>query len=429
VVAVSAPEPVDISVPGDKSLSHRALILSALARGESHVRGLLDSDDVQSTAECLRVLGFPVPTLSAEFVVNSPGASAMVDATRDLDCGNSGTTARLLAGVVAGARVRARFVGDASLTRRPMARLAVPLRELGARVEFDAGTDGLPMRIGPGAAPLQSVTFDSPTPSAQLKSAVILAGLVGGVGVTAHEPTRSRDHTERMLSALGVPIAVDGTTVRLPPGAHRVAPLDFDVPGDPSSAAFFAAWAVLAGTPVRTNTIALNPTRTGFLDVLARVGAHVHTERTTPRCGEPVGRVLVSGVLAAPFTVTGADVPAMVDELPLVACLAARAPGTTRVGGAGELRVKESDRIAVVVANLRAIGADADELPDGFVVRGSERPLRGTVVTHGDHRIAMAFGVLGALPGNEVVVDDPGCVAVSFPGFWRELDRVARGAR
>jgi 3-phosphoshikimate 1-carboxyvinyltransferase len=412
---VNAIKPRAVAVPGDKSLSHRALMLAALARGASRITGVLDSADVRSTAECLRRLGVGVPPIAADMSVPATGVAGLRDPGVDLDCGNSGTTTRLMAGIVAGAARKARFVGDASLSKRPMRRVAEPLERMGARVEFE-GADGLPMRVTGRA--LHSIDFASPSSSAQIKSSVMLAALASRVSVTVNEPIRSRDHTERMLSALGVPIEFSNGTVSLGAVDHDIDAFEFEVPGDPSSVAFFAAWAALAGVPVTTNIISVNPTRTGFLTALAQAGAKVETEGLSTRCGEPVGRVTVSGHVTSPFVITGDMVPAMVDELPLIGCMASRIAGESRVTGARELRVKESDRIATVVQNLRAIGADADELSDGFVVRGSDRPLRGSVVTHADHRIAMAFGVLGALPGNEIEIDDRACVAVSFPEFW-----------
>lgn len=415
-------EPREVAVPGDKSLSHRALMFAALARGRSNVLGVLDSDDVRSTAECLRRLGVPIAPLADDLTIDGAGVAALRNPDMDLDCGNSGTSTRLLAGIVAGAGRTARFVGDDSLSKRPMRRVAEPLERMGARVEFEQA-DGLPMRIVGGK--LHTIDFDSPSSSAQIKSAVLLAAFASRVSVTVNEPIRSRDHTERMLSALGVPIEMTDGSVALAAVTGDIEGFEFEVPGDPSSVAFFAAWSALSGVPIRTNTISVNPTRIGFLTALARAGASIATEGLAVRCGEPVGHVCVSGRVQTPFTITGESVPSMVDELPLIGCLAACVPGESRVTGARELRVKESDRIATVVSNLRAIGADADELPDGFVVHGREGPLKGRVQTHGDHRIAMAFGVLGALPGNAIELDDPGCVAVSFPGFWNELHRVS----
>ncbi|HYV98996.1 MAG TPA: 3-phosphoshikimate 1-carboxyvinyltransferase [Gemmatimonadaceae bacterium] len=417
--------PLDVVIPGDKSLSHRALMFAALARGTSSVRGILDSDDIRSTAECMRRLGAGVPPLSADMSINAAGVSALRNPAEDLDCGNSGTSARLLSGLVSGAGITARFTGDGSLSKRPMKRVAEPLTRMGARFEFERG-EGLPMMVIGG--PLMSIDFISPTPSAQVKSALLLAGVTSGAAVTVREPARSRDHTERMLAALGASVSVSGTAVSLRGDTRALSVLDFDVPGDPSSAAFFAAWAVLSGRTIRTNPVSVNETRTGFFSALARAGARISVESQSVRCGEPVGSLVIGGRLDRAFALAEAQIPSMIDELPLVACLAAYAPGETRVTGAAELRVKESDRIAAVVANLRAVGVDAEELRDGFVVRGGRRPLKGSVVTHADHRIAMAFGILGALDGNDITIDDPDCAGVSFPGFWNELARLRGGA-
>jgi 3-phosphoshikimate 1-carboxyvinyltransferase len=415
----------EIRVPGDKSLSHRALILAALAAGTSRIRDILPSADVHSTAGVLRALGVPVPPLRAEITIESRGAHALTAPLADLDCGNSGTTARLMAGVAAGCDFRSRFVGDESLSRRPMRRVSRPLTAMGARVELEGG-DGLPMVVHGGA--LGPIAWRSETSSAQIKSAILLAGIVGGVAVEVTEPGRSRDHTERMLRALGARVEVDGTTVRVAPGA-TLAPFDFRVPGDPSSAAFLIAFAVLSTSrSIAVPNVCLNPTRTGFFDALRAMGAAVGIIAAGEQGGEPAGivRGMPSELLGV--TVGAAEVPSMIDELPLLACVGARAQGITVIGGAAELRVKESDRIASVVSNLRAIGATAEERPDGIVVEGSRRPLRGLVRTNGDHRIAMAFGVLGALPGNEIEIDDRECVGVSYPAFWDDLARAAGAA-
>jgi len=414
---------VEIRVPGDKSLSHRALIFAALATGTSRVRDILLSADVQSTAGVLRALGVAVPVLGADIAVESRGARALAAPQADLDCGNSGTTTRLMAGVAAGCAFRSRFVGDASLSRRPMRRVARPLTAMGARVTLESG-DGLPMVVEGGA--LHPITWTSETASAQIKSAILLAGVVGGVEVEVTEPSRSRDHTERMLRALGAQVEVDGTRVRL--GTVRsLEPLDVRVPSDPSSAAFLIALAVLSSSArIVVPDVCLNPTRTGFFDVLRRMGASVEIERGAEQGGEETGRIEGAPSQLWGVAVDEAEVPSMIDELPLLACVAARAQGATEIRDAAELRVKESDRIATVVANLRAIGVAAEELADGLTVLGSPAPLRGTVRTHGDHRIAMAFGVLGALPGNDIAIDDPECVAVSYPAFWNDLARASR---
>ena len=413
-------EPIEIRVPGDKSISHRALIFAALATGRSRIHDILLSADVQSTAGVLRALGVAVPPLGDNVIIDARGARAMLAPTVDLDCGNSGTTTRLMAGVAAGCDFRTRFVGDASLSRRPMKRVARPLIEMGARVELEAG-DGLPMTIHGGT--LRPIAWTSETASAQIKSAIILAGVVGGVDVEVTEPSLSRDHTERMLRALGARVDVEGARVRVA-AVRELEPLDLRVPSDPSSAAFLIALAVLSrSTPISVPNVCLNPTRTGFFAVLRTMGADVTITPGQDQGGEPTGSIRGCTSELTAITIGEAQVPSMIDELPLLACVASRARGTTVIGGAAELRVKESDRIATVVANLRAIGAEAEERPDGLTVEGSQRPLRGRVRTHGDHRIAMAFGVLGALPGNEIEIDDPSCVAVSYPAFWNDLAR------
>ncbi|MFL5560137.1 MAG: 3-phosphoshikimate 1-carboxyvinyltransferase [Gemmatimonadaceae bacterium] len=413
----------EVRVPGDKSISHRALMLSALATGTSHVRGILRSADVQSTAAVLRTLGVDVPDLDEDVLrIAGRGRRGLQAPAATLDCGNSGTTTRLMAGVCAGFAFESRFVGDASLSRRPMRRVARPLEAMGAQVLLSC--DGLPMTVRGGA--LRPVVWRSEKSSAQIKSAILLAAVVAGVEATVREPEQSRDHSERMLRAAGVTVSTDQTTVTVSP-ADTLRPLDIAVPGDPSSAAFFAALAVLCDRgELLLPGVGVNPTRTGFYDALRRMGARIRVEGERREGDEPVGTIVASasgGSLRA-TAAGGAEIPTMIDELPLLACVAARAVGTTEITGAAELRVKESDRIAAVVANLRTLGVDAEELVDGLRVTGSDRPLRGHVVTHGDHRLAMAFGVLGALPGNEITIDDPDCAIVSFPGFWELLARV-----
>lgn len=414
-----------IRVPGDKSVSHRALILGALSRGTSHVTGILRSADVRSTAGVLRALGVAVSSLDEGVVsVTGNGPQALAAPSTDLDAGNSGTTTRLMAGVLAASPFTSRVIGDASLSKRPMGRVAKPLTEMGAAFAFE-NADGLPMSITGGA--LRGLTWHSSVSSAQVKGAILLAGFVAGVPVEVHEPIVSRDHTERMMRARGVDVRTEGTTATLLPGAEMRA-VDAAIPGDPSSAAFFAALAGLASSgEIEMEGVCANPGRIGAFRVLERMGVRLGWEDLRDAAGE-----LVATLVAAPRLLRGTviepdEVPSLIDELPVLACVAARADGETRVTGAAELRVKESDRIALVVRNLRAVGVEADELPDGFVVRGSDRPLAGRIETEGDHRIAMAFGVLGAATGGAITVDDPACVAVSYPDFWTDLARCING--
>ena len=421
---MSAAAATRLRVPGDKSISHRALICGALASGRSRVRNILLSADVQSTAGVLRALGTPIPPLSDDLRIDGRGLGGLTPPTVHLDCGNSGTTARLMTGVLSACRFDSRLVGDASLSRRPMGRVARPLGSMGAHFTFDEG-EHLPMVIRGGA--LHAIQYVSPTASAQVKSAILLAGLVGRVPVSVSEPARSRDHTERMLASLGVDVRSVGAEASLEP-AGEIAPFQLDVPADPSSAAFFAGLAAAGGAggaSLLLTDVALNPTRLGFFRVLRDMGADVTWTVEREECGEPVGTITVRPGELTAVRVGEEQVPAMIDELPLLACLGTIASGETEIRGAAELRVKESDRITAVVENLRAIGADAEELKDGLIVRGRRGALGGHVRTHGDHRLAMAFGVLGVLSGGTITVDDPECVSVSYPGFWKDLARAA----
>ncbi|MDB4888830.1 MAG: 3-phosphoshikimate 1-carboxyvinyltransferase [Gemmatimonadetes bacterium] len=412
----------ELRVPGDKSISHRALIFGALAEGPSRVRDILPSADVHSTAGVLRALGVDIPALGPSIEFTGVGPQGLRAPDRDLDCGNSGTSARLLAGVVAGSGLTGRFVGDLSLSGRPMGRVKRPLEAMGATIEVSE-KGGLPMVVRGGT--LQQIEWENANSSAQVKSCVLLAALCSGVEATVREPTRSRDHTERLLAAHGVEVWVNEGAVLLF-GGQKLTPLDLQVPGDPSSAAFFAALAALAPQgELLLRDVCVNEARTGFLAALAEMGATIDMRDKVLRSGEWVANLHVSaGAGLRGVTIPAEAIPTLIDELPLLACIAAYAEGETRVTGAEELRVKESDRISAVVNNLKSLGADADELPDGFIVRGTNPRLRGSVVTHGDHRLAMAFGVLGTIPGNEIAVDDRVCVAVSYPEFWADLARV-----
>ena len=414
-----------LQVPGDKSISHRALMFGALGTGRSRVRGVLQSADVGATAACLRAMGWDIPPLDADFTITGGGLQPLrQQAVASLPCGNSGTTARLMAGIAAAQRLTSEFDGDASLRRRPMRRVSEPLHDMGARFEWLHDQGCLPMRVTGGT--LRELHRVMDVPSAQVKSALLLAGCCAGVPVSIVEPMATRDHTERMLRAAGVRVDTVDQAIALYPPAHLNA-LDTIVPGDPSSAAFFAGLAAGAAHGQLTLTsVLLNPHRTGFLSVLRRMGARIQVLNERLSGGEPVGDLLV---LAGPLTGTAiapGEVPSLIDEIPLLAALGAVAEGELRVTGASELRVKESDRIATTVANLRAAGVNADELPDGLVVQGGAAVRSASVVTHGDHRIAMAFAVLGALTNRDLRIDDPDCVSVSFPTFWTDLARVTR---
>jgi 3-phosphoshikimate 1-carboxyvinyltransferase len=418
----------EVTPPGDKSISHRALIISALSTGRSRIRGILDSADTRSTAEVLRKLGYHIPAFADEMVVTGVGRAdrrglgGTARPAEDLDCGNSGTTARLVAGLVAGSGKSARFTGDASLSRRPMRRVAEPLRAMGARVELE-NDDGLPMRVSGGQ--LHAISWRSTQASAQVKGAILLAAMASGVEVEIEEPVATRDHTERMLASAGALISAGGGRVALGTGGNLRA-TDWVVPGDPSSAAYLIAAALIADDgALRVRGVSVNPTRTACLDVLLRMGATLEVVPNSSDDAEPGGDVTARSSTLRAVDIGAEEIPGLIDEIPLIACVAARSAGTARITGASELRVKESDRIRAVVDNLRILGADAEELHDGMVINGTDRPLAGSVSTRGDHRIAMAFGVLAADPRNDIRIDDPGCVGISYPSFWTDLSRIS----
>lgn len=425
----------DTRVPGDKSITHRALMFAALADGESRLSGLLPGEDCRSTAAVLRALGCDVPDLphdGAEIRVPGRGLEGLHRPSAALDCGNSGTTARLMMGILASRPFACTLTGDESLRGRPMRRVTEPLRAMGAHFHEAGEPNRLPIEVTGG--PLRALDYASPTASAQVKSAVLLAGLAGNVPVSVTEPVLSRDHTERMLTSLGVAVesseAEGGWRVSVAGHGRPLPALELRVPGDPSSAAFLAALALLADDgELVIRDVCINPTRTGFFRIVERMGARIVLANPRTRGGEPVADLVVRPSELRGAEVGAAEVPAAVDEIPILAVLAARASGETRITGAGELRVKETDRIAAIAGNLRALGGDAEELEDGLVIRGSDRPLRGRIRAFGDHRIAMAFGVLGALPGNEVEIDDPAVAAVSFPGFFERLRTLSGGVR
>jgi len=406
--------------PGDKSISHRVLMLAALARGKSELSGLLTGADVKSSARVLRQLGAEISRIQ-ESGVRVSGSRLLAPSSR-LYCGNSGTTARLILGILAGQKFSAMVTGDASLRRRPMRRVTEPLREMGAVIK-ERG-DGLPLTIRGGA--LRGLTYTSPVASAQVKSAILFAGLTGGVPVTIREPYRSRDHTERLFAHMGLGIHERGGAIVLEPtvGPSGLPAVNLSVPGDPSSAAFLIAAAVLAEDGELTiENVGVNPTRIGFLVVLERMGAQVERVNLRDEGGEPVADLLVRPAALKGTEVTAAEVPTLVDEVPVLAVLASRARGATVFREVGELRVKESNRLELVAANLRAVGAKAEARGNELHVEGGTQPPRGRVETALDHRLAMAFAVLGTLPGADVRLSEKRSVAISYPNFFRDLQR------
>lgn len=416
-----------LRVPADKSISHRYALLAGLADGESSIANYAPGADCASTLACLVQLGVQISTASARQHGASPTVTLRgcgvrgLQAPRDpLDCNNSGTTLRLLAGVLAAHPFRTTLVGDASLSRRPMKRVITPLTRMGARLDASAG-DRPPLHIH--GALLDGIEFAPDVPSAQVKSAVLLAGLQARGHTSVTEPGPSRDHTERALAAFGVQIERNGRRVSVA-GGQRLAAAALTVPGDVSSAAFpLAAAAGLPGSRVTVEAVGLNPTRTRLLDVLRRWGAEVTVDETEGEHGEPTGAVTVCHRGLGTLDIAPAEVPDLIDELPVLAALATLG-GELRVTGAGELRVKESDRITALVTGLRAMGAEADELPDGFHVRRTRQLTGGTVDAVHDHRLAMAFAVAALGGAGPTRIDGADVVGVSYPGFFDDLERL-----
>jgi 3-phosphoshikimate 1-carboxyvinyltransferase len=414
-----------VRAPGDKSITHRALLLGALGRGVSHVGGALTALDARSSARVLRQLGAEISPLREGETLRIKGRGRFRAPDRTLHCGNSGTTTRLLLGLLAGHRFRATLTGDASLRRRPMRRVTEPLTEMGARFE-EQGGDGLPLTVRGGK--LRPIRYAMPVASAQVKSSLLLAGMIAEVPVALLEPGgRSRDHTERMLRASGFDVAERDGWVEFRPGG-RLEPFELQIPGDPSSAAFLVGASVLAeGGELRIAGVGVNPTRTGFLRVLERMGARVALDAADTSFGEPVADLTARPASLRPTEVAAGEIPGLIDEIPLLAVLASRAAGETVFRDVGELRVKESDRLRLIAENIRAVGGRAEVQGDDLHVEGVERPPRGRVRTAADHRIAMAFAVLGTVTGARVAIDDMACAAVSFPGFPETLRRIAAG--
>jgi 3-phosphoshikimate 1-carboxyvinyltransferase len=408
----------DVTVPGDKSIGHRALLLSALADGTSVVRGFSRGADVLATLEAVRRLGATV--VDEGDTLRVTGAGLELGAGRDtaIDCSNSGTTMRIGMGLVAGVGGACTLDGDASLRRRPMERVAEPLRSMGARVTTSDGRP--PVRVEGGR--LAAVDWTLPVASAQVKSAILLAGLRGRGTTRVREPLSSRDHTERLLAHMGATLACGGGVVALE-GGQRLRATDVPLPGDPSSATFLAVAALLVpGSEVRVRAIGLNPTRTGALTILRRMGADIRVEHSRDEAGEPRGDLVVRATRLHGTVIEPEEVPAAIDELPVLMVAAACASGETRLSGAAELRVKESDRLAAL-EQLAALGVPLTMRPDGLTLQGlGDRPLAtGRVDAAGDHRIAMAFAVAGLRAPGGVEIADPECVAVSFPRFFEKL--------
>lgn len=437
IVHPSSPLRGSVTVPGDKSISHRALLLGALAAGDTAVRGWLPAEDCQATLRCVRDLGVTVEQSGpTELLVHGAGVHGLREPANVLDCGGSGTTMRLLAGILAGQPFLSVLTGNDALRRRPMARVAIPLRQMGATLLGRDGDRLPPLAIRGGA--LRAIGYAMPVASAQVKSALLLAGLFAEGETTIHEPGPARDHTERMLRAFGIQIHAVGPVIRLADGQRLVAPTGdggkpgIDVPGDFSSAAFPLVAAILVPeSQVELRGIGANPTRTGLYDLLRKMGAEVALQGPDPQgasgsgtavplpdgVGEPIAALSAQGSRLEAVDVAGDLIVRTIDEFPIFAVAATRAHGTTAIREAAELRVKETDRIGAVAMELRKMGARVDERPDGMAIHGPARLHGAQVDSHRDHRLAMALAVAGLVAEGETEVCDAGVIDDSFPGF------------
>lgn len=412
-----------LTIPGDKSVSHRSVMFAALADGTSHIEGFLEGEDTRATARIFSQLGVRIETPSpSQRIVHGVGIDGLKAPEAPLDCGNAGTGMRLLAGLLAGQAFDCTLIGDESLSGRPMRRVTGPLSQMGARI--DTQDDGTPPLHVHGGQTLHGIDFASPVASAQIKSAVLLAGLYAQGETRVVEPHPTRDYTERMLSAFGVDIEFSPGKARLR-GGQRLRATDIVVPADFSSAAFYlVAASIIPGSELRLKQVGLNPRRTGLLHALRLMGADITEENPAEQGGEPVADLVVRYAPLKGARIPEALVPDMIDEFPALFVAAAAAEGQTVVSGAAELRVKESDRLAAMATGLRALGMQVDETEDGATLHGGARLGSGTIESHGDHRIAMAFAIAGQISEGEVRINDIANVATSFPDF----DGLARSA-
>ena len=420
-----------VQIPGDKSISHRAVMLAALGNFPVTVKNFLRGADCLSTVECLRALGAHIDEGGvSELTITGRGLNGLTEPATILNAGNSGTTLRLLLGLLAPRKMFAAFCGDASLTKRPMARVIIPLTQMGAKIVGCANNKFLPIAVMPSEQNLAGITYDSPVASAQVKSAILLAGLAANGKTTVNEPYLSRNHTEKMLAACGVNIEQHGsTTTLMPPKSEEFAPPALiEVPGDISSAAY---WLVLAavtnGSNLRLKNVGVNETRTGIIDVLRKMGANIAFADECTSGGEPLADLIVTGNGALHGTTFGAEiVPRLIDEIPVIAAAALFADGDTVMNGVGELRVKETDRLAAIIDEFNKIApASADATGDTLIIHGGKTLQNAAVKTYGDHRMAMALAVAAAA-GAGAELDDAACVDISYPAFWETLTAVGR---
>ncbi len=407
-----------VTVPGDKSISHRAVMFGALANGTTHISHFLEGADCLSTIDCFRQMGIEIDRNGDEVLVHGKGLHGLHAPERMLNVGNSGTTIRLMSGILSGQSFKTSVIGDASICRRPMSRILTPLREMNASIESIEGNNCAPLAISPSQ--LKGIHYHSPIASAQVKSCVLLAGLYADGPTSVTEPVISRNHTELMLSAFGADVTSRGTTASIMPEPTLLAQ-DILVPGDISSAAYFIAAGLLTpNSELLLRNVGINPTRDGLLRVCSDMGADIAVTNASFR-GEPTADLLVRTSSLHGTVIEGDIIPTLIDELPMIAVMAAFAEGTTIIRDAKELRVKESDRIAVMTENLKAMGADVTATEDGMIIHGG-KPLHGAEISsHMDHRVAMSFAIAGGLSDGTLTIQDAECVNISYPEFYKDL--------
>lgn len=424
----------EIIPPPDKSISHRAVICASFAEGQSRVRNFLKAEDPISTANAVKMLGVEIQEANnGDLLIQGRGLFGLKEPFDVIQCGNSGTTIRLLSGVLAGSPFFSILTGDDSLKQRPMARIIHPLKDMGADISGRAQDRYPPLAIH--GKSLHPISYAMPVASAQVKSCLLFAGLYAE-GVTAlTEPYRSRDHTERMLGAMGVGIEVEGPTIRVRGLGSRargqgLRALDMTVPADFSSAAFFiAACLLVPDSEILIKGVGINPTRTGFLDVINDMGASIELIETREESGEPVADVYCRTAPGMRGIKIGKDrIPSLIDEFPILCVLATQAEGSTEIRGAEELRVKESDRIKVMAAEIKKFGVEVEEYPDGIAIQGKASLIGSEVDSHGDHRVAMSLSIAGLIAEGTTTITDASCVNISYPGFYEKLRSLARGS-
>ena len=408
----------EITVPGDKSISHRAVMFGSLAKGTTQVTGFLKGADCLSTISCFRQLGVSIEEKDQKIYIHGKGLHGLSTPDSILDAGNSGTTTRLISGILSGQNFSSTITGDASIQKRPMKRIITPLSQMGASIKSVHGNDCAPLCISP--ASLHGITYQSPVASAQVKSSILLAGLYADGITTVKEPAISRNHTEIMLKSFGATVHTEGLSASILPEPDLTA-LEISVPGDISSAAYLiAAGLIVPGSEIRIRDVGINPTRDGILQVAKAMGGNIALENVS-ESGEPTADIVVRSSSLHGTTIEGAIIPTLIDELPVIAIMAAAAEGTTVIRDAAELKVKESNRIDVMVENLSAMGCDITATEDGMIIKGGNTLHGAEIDSHLDHRIAMSFAIASLIADGVTRIKDASCVNISYPSFYQDL--------